>query len=370
MRFRLNADAMGETNGLANLITSCMASLGESGNAGRDLAAGNIASDEAARHRHTILQAFQDSRNVDWGQLYDNGVAILRGESKDLLALWAVLAPLPIVRATGLGGLAVSVELCRHFLQDYWESMYPRLPEGLNLRASVISQLTKRWTSCLQKTTATEADVESISRIADELEQFEAILKERFPPDRVPQLGEFRQLIRSMKDHFTPKEKESPVQPDSNADSSSTTTLSGAGPATGARRFDVLEQAYSSARQLIRSKPSQALRHLGAVVEAQPNRAGRFRGRVYLGELCLQSGDAKLARQMLSLLEEEAGTIKLEDWEPELCARLWAGLYKAIDTERKAAGSDAPKDDSKKMEDLFARICRVDANQAVELRST
>ena len=360
---------MSDRNGLNSLVDACVAPLGGAHGAGLDLAKADIASNDAAMKRRRIREVYQDSRNADWDQVYADGLSILREESKDIYALWAVLAPLlTTARGHGFSGLAASLEMCNRFLAEHWEGMYPVLPDGLNLRRSVLAQLASRWTGFAKRTTPTEADAPAIQVVAQKLEEFEARLSERFTPETVPQTGELRQLVAAFR-RFAPQPRpaepveEPGVPPQAPRESEPVVAVAtGGGPTS-----NELERAYADAVRQLRNRPEEALRQFQAAVDREPARAGKFRGRVYLGDLYLRGGHTRLARQMLTFLDVECGTIKLEDWEPELCAKLWATLYQALAGEY--AGADPPKDVKDKLDDLFARVCRVDAKQAIALKT-
>lgn len=354
---------MSDPSGLENLVNACKVALEGNGQAGRDLAVGHVGSDDGAEKLQRIKQAFQDSRNVDWNEIHNDGLAILGEESKDLFALWAMLAPLPIVQGHGFSGVAVSLQACNLFIEDYWESMFPLLPDGLKLRASIFTQMVHRWTTFVKRATPTEADSLAINTIAGQLEEFEQKVYNHFPKQIAPQFGELRQLIKVFAQRFAPAEDQTAEEAEAPAEAESP-------PASGAHAgpsADELERAYVAALSRIASRPEQALREMSAIVDQQPTTAGKFRGQVYLGELYLRAGHSQLARQLLSFLEEECGRIKLEDWEPVLCGKLWSTLYQALVAEH--GGGDPPKDVKEKLNDLFGRVCRVDAKQAIVLKN-
>ncbi len=355
---------MSDAKRLDGLIDACMAALGDNGDAGRDLAAANIATDDAARKWHDIKEAFHDSKEVDWDAIHNDGLAILRDESRDLFALWAVLAPLPVVRGHGFEGVSASLVVCNRFLGDSWESMFPVLPEGLNLRASILSQLVRRWTGFVKQATATEADGSAIQALAERLDEFETRVYDRMPSKIAPQTGQLRQLIQAFRSRFAPVEEPAAAEGDAETGEAETDPASAAVAEPGSE----LESAYANAVRLLGSRPEQALKQLGALVERQATRAGKFRGQVYLGELYLRAGHTQLARQMLTFLDQERGTIKLEDWEPELCGKLWSSLYQAMVAEQ--GGSDPPKEVKARLDELFACVCRVDPKQAIVLKGS
>ena len=361
---------MTDRNGLEGLVATCVAPLSGPTPAGKDLADGDVSQDSVARQRQRIVAAFQDSRNVDWNQVYDDGLSILRGESKDFYALWAVLAPLPQVRGYGFAGVATSVEMCNSVTQRYWDSLYPALPAGLTRRVAILNQLVRRWTSFVGKAEAKEGDVPAIAKIHELLPEFEGQLAEHIPDGSRPNIGELKQRISALHAHFqsvaveededTPPEEGAPTAED--GDGGVRSAHAGGG------RAD-LEKSFAASLRMISSRPERSLSSFQEVVNSLPTRAGKFRGQVYLGELYLKAGHAKLARRMLSFLNDESRTIKLDEWEPELCGKLWATLHQAMTIEQEEGGGDSIKDAAKKLEELFADVCRVDAKQAATLKT-
>ena len=347
---------------LNELIDACMNDFGGAGEVGRNLAGANIATDDMARKWQAIRQALQDSRDADWSQIHLDGLSILREESKDLLALWAVLAPLPVVQKRGFDGVRVSVRACNRFLSTYWDSMFPTLPDGLNYRVSILSRLVNGWTGFAKQATPEESDAQAVADIAGDLTEFEELIKQRLPVEKAPPIGELKQLIEAFRKRFQPDDDvDDETEPSADADGATDDDQSDE-QRTGIQNHDnELEQGLAEAVRLLRSRPQQALQDFGALVDQQRTLASRFRGRVYLAELCLQAGQTDLARQILLLLDEEREKITLADWEPQLCGRLWAARHKAIAAEE---GGDGQK----MSQELFAQVCKVDAKQAVDLK--
>ncbi len=355
-----------EARDLQDVLAACSAALNGPAGAGRDLAKENIASDTAARQRHGILQAFQDGRNADWGQVYTSGVTILQSESKDALALWAALAPLPHVRGLGLAGVLVSLQACTQFIKDHWSNMYPALPEGMALRVSVFGQLARRWVSFLKQAKISPADGAVLTELITRLTEFAEVLRANVPAESLPpQLSELSQILNSFLQAVVGDAKPSEGG-DGNAPGRGSGDGASAEATGGPGTADDLFEVYSRARADVRGHPEAVLRSFSRVMDGQPSRARKFRARVYMAELYLFAGHPGVAKQMLTFLDGEVGTIKLEDWEPELCGKLWATLYAAMEEEKRSA--EASSDTEQKQKELFARICRVDAKQAVGLR--
>jgi predicted component of type VI protein secretion system len=356
------------------LIESCFTPLNGDAPAGRDLKQFKISDDDAARKWHGIRATFDDSNNVDWQKVQDDGRSILREASKDLLALWAVLTPIPRVQKYGFQGVSASVRACSRFLSEYWESMFPALPDGLLMRRTILQKLVSRWDDFARQSVPTEADAQAISELADNLVGFEAIVSERIP-ERTPSTGNLRQLVVGFLRNFPQKiennldgqKRSGESQAAPPAESNEATVADQSRQLETSNAGNELEQGFAKANGILRTNPQDALRQFSDLVDRQSTFAGRLRGRVYLAELCLNAGRADVTRQMLSLVDLQPEKITLVEWDPSLCGRFWATLHKAIAAEHAA---NPTKEVQQKLDDLFDRICRVDARQAVDLKSS
>jgi len=362
---------------LQDLVDACVAPLSAAGPGGRDLASLNIVSDVSARHRHEIVQAFQDSRNADWSKLHEAGLGILREQSKDVYALWAALTPLPVVQGRGFVGLATSLEVCNRYLADLWDHLFPALPDGMNVRSAVFTQLVRRWTGFLKKSTVQPSDAAALHQAVALLAEFERLIAERLPDALRPQMSELRQLLNALASNFPDPSAAAAAAETAAAATQSPAELAGAEPALSAAAptlaagdaVDGIRATYVQALRAVSARPQESIQQMTQSVERQSTLAGRFRGRVFLGDLYLRAGYTKLARQLLEFLDEESGNVKLEDWEPELCGQLWATLYQALAREHEGKDGGPPKDVKERLEKLFARVCRVDAKQALGLKT-
>lgn len=95
--------------------------------------------------------------------------------------------------------------------------------------------------------------------------------------------------------------------------------------------------------------------------EAATERSGRarFQRRVQLAQMCLAADRESMARTILEGLAEEIDSRKLQDWEtPEMLAHALALLYRCV---------SKMKDSPELKQTLYARICRLDPGQALEL---
>jgi len=351
---------------LREVVGWCVAPLGSEPPGGVDFKARRIDSGGSTELWHAIKAAFKDTRTADWNRIYQAGMTLLREESKDFYALWAVLYPMPIVRELGLEGVAAGLEVSTSFLNgELWDAAYPSLPDGLRERESVLSKLVACWGLALRRLDLKSEDPALLASVLESSDAFETGLEKRFPEGQRPRLTDLLQLLRAGVEASKPASVEDPST--DSMDSSPDSEGAGDGqqqrvsmPAVTVGRDDV-ETAYLAARKLVDRDPALAVERMSAAVELEPRCSGRFRGRVYLGDIYLRAGHLKLARQHMEILDKERAGMKLEDWEPELCGLLWATWYRAI-----SSGQDSQKETGK-LNELFAEVCRVDAKQAVSL---
>jgi hypothetical protein len=78
--------------------------------------------------------------------------------------------------------------------------------------------------------------------------------------------------------------------------------------------------------------------------------------------LCVELGRDRIAVPILQALDESAQSRGLEILEPTLATRLLESLYRA--SKRLAGQRGAPPDLAGRVEEIFARLCRVDPGAA------
>jgi type VI secretion system protein ImpA len=116
--------------------------------------------------------------------------------------------------------------------------------------------------------------------------------------------------------------------------------------------------AYDLAQLALHNGDSdEALEILLRAADLERSGRGRFQRRLQLAEICLASGHARIAQPVLEQLTAEIDDHHLESWEsPALTARAFALLYRCLD--------QTGADDELKQK-AYARVCRLDARQAV-----
>jgi type VI secretion system protein VasJ len=132
----------------------------------------------------------------------------------------------------------------------------------------------------------------------------------------------------------------------------------------GSRAYDVahdedrgLAERFAEARDLVASG-----RHAeGLAIAMQLARRGadpreRFRSSLDVARLAMNAGAPEVARPILEELVAVATAHSLETWDPSLCAKLYAGLYRCLP-------ADAPE-----RVKAFEVLCRLDPGAALRLR--
>jgi hypothetical protein len=100
-----------------------------------------------------------------------------------------------------------------------------------------------------------------------------------------------------------------------------------------------------------------------ARIDAATNLRQRFERRILLAHLCLDTGQAVLARGLFAALDREARERGLDEWEPQLAARVLEGFVRSIRIAAKAGsryeGADL----------VYERLCLLDPAAAARLSS-
>lgn len=139
--------------------------------------------------------------------------------------------------------------------------------------------------------------------------------------------------------------------------------LAGSGSATASARSDDGDTAaFAEVRGLMTGgKQGEAMKVASARIDAATRLRQRFERRVSLAQICLDTGQAVLARGMFAALDRELGERGLVEWEPELAARVLEGFVRSI---RAAAKAGARYDGA---ELVYERLCLLDPAAAARL---
>jgi type VI secretion system protein ImpA len=158
-----------------------------------------------------------------------------------------------------------------------------------------------------------------------------------------------------LEEHVIPKSPE-PVAQQAQAEPEPVSNASAApGEADGAAPPDVLDLA----RDLIRrGQFAQAIQLLMRDAAQQPSGRARFQRRLQIAQLCVGSGQGKVAQPVLEELVKEIEERRLEEWEDnEMLSPPLSLLLKCLES----AGNTAMR------EALFARLCRIDPLAAMNV---
>ena len=128
----------------------------------------------------------------------------------------------------------------------------------------------------------------------------------------------------------------------------------------------VLDEPIKEAKGLAtQGKLPEAIAVVSKAAASAPTPADRFRGRLALAQLCLQSGQFRVATGQLLGLCTEIDRHELGSWQPGLCAEVYAALfaaYKGANT-----GPDVPAEQLAQQQKAFEQLCRLDPAMALKL---
>lgn len=140
------------------------------------------------------------------------------------------------------------------------------------------------------------------------------------------------------------------------------TTLNPSDEGSGGADGDAADKAaMADVRGQIGSKPTEAVKLARLRIDEAPSPRSRFVRQLYLAEICLGAGQAKLARGMFAALQREMTERGLLTWEPDLASRCLEGLVRSIRAVNKAGGKHGGADEA------FERLCLVDPAAAARL---
>lgn len=124
-----------------------------------------------------------------------------------------------------------------------------------------------------------------------------------------------------------------------------------------------LKSRYEAAKELVASgKVDEGLELAHALSCRAPNARARFRSRLEVATLATRGNKPGLACAILDALVKEGEQHRLDDWEPELAAQVYASLLAARRGSGATGIAGAVGD-----EELMARLCRLAPGQALRL---
>ncbi len=140
----------------------------------------------------------------------------------------------------------------------------------------------------------------------------------------------------------------------------------GGGGGGGGGGPSVLDEPLKEARDLVvGGKLPEAIDVITTAAASAPTPAERFRGKLALAQLCLQSGQFAIARAQLEGLSDQIQKHDLMAWEPGLCAEVYAALFTAHTGAN--TGQTIPPEALAAQRDAFELLCQLDPGTALKL---
>jgi len=129
---------------------------------------------------------------VDWRVVAENGIAILRGKSKDLLVAGFLCRGLFEVH--GYQGLGAGLKAMRTMSEQFWDRLFPEAKRP-RARAAAGAWLAERLTSAVERQAPAANDRKPIELCLAELDILGALLDEKLG-ERSPSFGELRRALQ------------------------------------------------------------------------------------------------------------------------------------------------------------------------------
>ncbi|MBV1856952.1 MAG: type VI secretion system protein TssA [Nannocystaceae bacterium] len=121
--------------------------------------------------------------------------------------------------------------------------------------------------------------------------------------------------------------------------------------------------AMADVRGQMASKPGDAIKLARERIDEAATPRSRLIRQLILAEICLGTGQPKLARGMFAGLEREMTTRGVLSWEPDLASRCLEGLVRSIRAANKAGAKHEGANEA------FEQLCLVDPTAAARLSS-
>jgi type VI secretion system protein ImpA len=340
-----------------------------------------------------------DAAKADWSVLKQLTENALCTKTKDLRIAWLLMEA--SIKLHGFAGVRDGLWAIRSLLVGFWDSgLYPLIEDGdLDMRAGPLGALNSQLAGSLREIPLTirpaparnyslnyqkeslrpngmispaefEAAVAAgsldryqelnatIQEARTEFQEFEAIALEKFGSEGIL-LGESKEAFAEcalVVDGIV--RKKTPVV--------AATAVNG-GPAPGLNLGVAIHSGgqsgpgWGEAEQMVREgNIDGALAAMGSLAAAEPNGRVRFQRKLFLAEICLQTGRERLAKSILEELAEIIDKHQLEFWETsDVVGAVWSRLYKCCRNE------DAKIADPDQAAKLLLRLCRLDPWQAL-----
>lgn len=336
-----------------------------SGDVGQDLAL------TESKELIFIRNQFNESKR-DFGKLQEIGKTVLAEQSKDLWAAWAFVMGLLWSRQFDQAeAFVASCKTMRGLCERYWAKLYP--DDKPTLKNTLVVQMARAWSKYLEHY-AEGASRQLLKEAHEELAGLQTALMESAKGDTVSEkqnsltcLREIANVVKTLEVIVNPAAaaaaaqhaaaSEAPEPPAATGNGNAAATPSHAG-----SNHQSLTQAFEYALARLREGATDAgLREFQETLSGFGELADQVRGRVLLGELYLRAGLPLHAKRVLQYTHEEIEKIKLSDWDPKLCSRLWSNLIQA------SLRVKEEKSDDNLLGQLFASLCRIDPATAASL---
>jgi type VI secretion system protein VasJ len=144
----------------------------------------------------------------------------------------------------------------------------------------------------------------------------------------------------------------------------------GGGGGGGSRASNPTDKAIKEAQEKLGGDMPDlpaAFAILHKAAKAAPAPADKFRARLAIAKISIQVGQINIAKAQLEGLERTATYHHLAEWQPDLCAELYAALYSVLRTQNAAFGMEAPPEFRAKENAAFEKLCELDSSAALKL---
>ncbi|MFO0554570.1 MAG: type VI secretion system protein TssA [Polyangiaceae bacterium] len=144
------------------------------------------------------------------------------------------------------------------------------------------------------------------------------------------------------------------------------TWVGGLGSGGGGGAKTPVDKAIAEAAKLVAAEQApQAIGLLSRAAATVTSPAQKFKARLEIAKVALRGQFLDIARAQLEALERLAEAHRLSDWDPDICAEMYANLYRA----RRFQMGMAPDDQelTRKSAEAFQRLCELDAAQALKV---
>ena len=139
---------------------------------------------------------------------------------------------------------------------------------------------------------------------------------------------------------------------------------SAAAAAVSAEDEEVAKRLAEASQMVMDGKVAQGLALASALASRAPDARMRFRAQLAVGRLAIDGSRPDLARPMLERLLEDIQRHSLEEWEPALCAGVYAALLESIRAVMRSGSG--PADLPGKEQHVFEKLARLDPASAIK----